>query len=638
MLPRQTGAIAKAGCRNAADGFRVLFTGMVALAGLVLMVSAVWAEESIIKAHGISTFGELKYASDFTHLDYVNPDAPKGGEMSMSWTGSFDSMNPYSIKGRSGLLANSAFESLLTSTADEIGASYGLLAESIEYPEDRSWVVFNIREIAKFSDGSPVLAEDIVFSYETFLTKGLSSFRVQLAKMVESAEILSPRQVKFIFKEDFPKRDIIDAVGGLPILSKKDFEATGRDFEDSFMEPMIGSGAYVLDRVDVGKTLVYRYNPDYWGADLPINRGSNNFETIRIEYYGDSTAAFEGFKGGTFTFRNENSSKIWATGYDFPAVKNGEIVTALLEHGNKTTGQAFIFNLRREKFKDARVREAIGLMFNFEWSNKTLFYGLYDRINSFWGNSYLEAVGLPSAEELAILQPLADILPAGVLDSEPVTAMVSSERQLDRKALRRASALLDEAGWPVGNDGMRRNAKGQTLRVEFLNDSQSFDRLINPFVENLKKLGVDALHTRIDNAQMQLRERPPQYDFDIVTGHLSTDYIPGTGLHQYFGAESADDSAFNKMGLKSEAVDKLIDVVLAAETQDELTVAVKALDRVLRAEKFWIPQWAKNAHTVAYYDMYEHPDPLPPYALGNLDFWWYNAEKAASLKASGALK
>ncbi|WP_456388416.1 extracellular solute-binding protein [Profundibacter sp.] len=611
---------------------------MLALAMAVLLVSAAWAEQKIIKSHGISTFGELKYPADFAHLDYVNPDAPKGGEMSMSWTGSFDSMNPYSIKGRSGLLADSAFESLLTGTADEIGASYGLLAESIEYPKDRSWVIFNIRDIAKFSDGTPVTSEDVVFSYETFLSKGLSSFRVQLAKMVESAEILSPKQVKFVFKEDFPKRDIIEAVGGLPIFSKKDFETTGRNFEDSFMEPMVGSGAYVLERVDVGKTLVYRYNPDYWGADLPINKGSNNFATIRIEYYGDSTAAFEGFKGGTFAFRNEISSKIWATGYDFPAVKSGEVVTDALEHGNKTTGQAFIFNLRREKFQDPRVREAIGLMFNFEWSNQTLFYGLYDRITSFWGNSKLEAVGRPSAEELAILEPLADILPAGVLDAEPVSPFVSSSRQLDRKAMRRASALLDQAGWPVGSDGMRRNAKGQMLRVEFLNDSQSFDRLIDPFVENLKKLGLDALHTRIDNAQMKLRESPPQYDFDIVTGHLQTDYVPGTGLRQYFGTESADNSAFNKMGLKSEAVDKLIDVVLAANTQAEMTTAVKALDRVLRAEKIWIPQWAKNTHTVAYYDMYEHPDPLPPYALGNLDFWWYNAEKAAALKASGTMK
>ncbi len=608
--------------------------------GLILILGAAGAQaETLIKSHGISTFGNLKYAADFKHLDYVNPDAPKGGEMSIWAFGSYDSMQPYTIKGRAERLSSMMYESLLTGTADTIGETYCLLCKSLEYPKDRSWVIFNLRPEARFSDGSPLTAQDVVFSYETFLTKGLNSFRVQLSKKVQGAEILGPDRVKFTFKPGIPTRDLIQDVGGIPVFSKAEFTAKSRDFTASTMDPMLGSGPYMVDRLEDGQSATYRLNPDYWGKDLPINAGRNNFERIRIEYYADYNAAFEGFKGGTYTFRDEASSKLWATGYDFPAVKNGSVIKATLPNGDKATGQAFIFNLRRQKFQDPRVRQAIGLMFNFQWSNKTLFYGLYARINSFWENSYLAATGLPSAGEKAILTPMKDILPPHVLDSEPVTQNVSSPRKaLDRKALRKASALLDAAGWQVGKDGMRRNAKGQLLSVEFLNDSQTFNRVINPYVENLRRLGVDARHTFIDNAQMQERTRPPSYDFDIITDMVQTSYIPGTDLRQYFGSETANSSTFNKMGLKDAAVDKLIDVVLAAKTQDELTTSVHALDRVLRALRFWVPEWYKNVHTVAYYNMYEHPAKLPPYALGNLDFWWYNAEKGAALRASGALR
>lgn len=610
----------------------ILLTGLLALAGLIPSL----ARAEMIKAHGISTFGELKYPADYPHLDYVNPDAPKGGEISVWAFGSFDSMNPYTTKGRAAGLSSVFFESLLAGTADEIGALYGLLAESIEYPEDRSEVVFNLHPEARFSDGSALTAEDVVFSYELLRDKGLPSFRAQLAQKVELAEVLGPQQVRFVFKKDIPTRDLIQDVGALPVFSKADYEENDRDFEESSLEPLLGSGPYVLGRMDIGQTIVYDRNPDYWGADLPMNIGRNNFDAIRIEYYADYNAAFEGFKGGSYTFRNEASSKIWATAYDFPSLDKGHVIKAELPNGNKATNQAWAFNLRREMFQDRRVRQAIGLMFNFEWSNETLFYGIYDRPSSFWDNSYLEAEGLPSPEELAILEPLADILPPGVLDQPAYVWPENSSRQLDRSALRAASALLDDAGWEVGDDGMRRK-DGKVLAIEFLNDSQTFDRVINPFVENLKRLGVDARHTRIDNAQAEARERPPEFDFDIVTTFMTTAYIPGTELRQYFGAETADTSTFNKMGLKSEAVDKVIDVVLDAETQAELEVAIKALDRVLRAELFWIPQWNKNTHTVAYYDMYEHPAELPPYALGNLDFWWWNADKAAKLKAEGAL-
>ncbi len=614
---------------------QTLSRGVAAVVAAVVLgvAPALHAAEDVRTAHGISTFGDLKYGPD-APLDYVNLDAPKGGEISEWAFGGFDTMNPYTIKGRAAALSTVMLEGLMEGTADEVGAAYCLLCDTIEYPEDRSWVIFTLRPEAQFSDGSPVTAADVQFSYETFLAKGLSSFRAVLAQQVESAEVLDERRIKFSFKADYPKRDLIQSVGGLPVFSKADFEAKGRDLEATSLDPFLGSGPYLFDRMDVGTRIIYRRNPDYWGRDLPKNRGRHNFDRIRIEYFGDYDAAFEGFKGGAYTFRNEASSLIWATRYDFPALLNGWVKKDELANGNVASGQAYIINLRREKFQDPRVREAIALMFNFEWSNASLFYGLYERVNSFWENSELEATGLPSPEELAILEPLADLLPPGVLDQEPVMAPVSGERQLDRKNLRRASALLDEAGWAVGNDGIRRNEKGETLRVEMLNDSQTFDRVFNPFIENLRALGVDATLNRVDDAQMTNRTR--SHDFDILTGHLGQDLIPGSELLQVFGSESTGD-AFNLMGLQSEAVDQIITQIIAAQSSEEIKVGARALDRVLRAYRFWVPQWYKDTHTVAYYDMFEHPEALPPYALGELDFWWYNAEKAAKLKAAGAL-
>lgn len=598
--------------------------------------SAVRADGDVIVSHGISTFGDLRYPADFQHLDYVNPDAPRGGEISIWAFGGFDSMHPYTIQGRAGRLSNIFFESFLEGTADEVGSGYGLIAESLEYPADRSWVIFNLRPEARFSDGTPLTADDALFSYEVLLEKGLPDFRAVLSQQVESVEVLGPHRIRYDFKEGFPTRDLPALIGGLPVFSRAHYEANDRDFEQASMEPLLGSGPYVLERAR-GGTIIYRRNPDYWGWHLPINQGRHNFDTIRVEYFADYNAGFEGFKGGAYTFRDEASSLIWATGYDFPAIERGHVRVAALPDGNMAPGQTFVLNMRRPHLQDPRVREAIGMMFNFEWSNETLFYGLYARNHSLWENSELAATGQPTPEELAILEPLADLLPPGVLTEPAVMGVQSSvDRQLDRGNLRRASALLDEAGWEVGGDGLRRNAEGETLRLDFLNDSQTFDRVINPFVENLRRLGIDARHNRVDNAQRVNRER--SFDFDIATTHLLMSEIPGSGLMQYFGSATADVSTRNMMGLQSEAVDRLIEVVLAAESQEELTPAVRALDRVLRAYHFRVPQWYKNVHTVAYYDMYEYPEELPPYALGTLDFWWVNAERAAELRAAGAIR
>ena len=611
------------------------FKFLIAFSVIVLfLVNIAHSDDHIIKSHGISTFGELKYEKDFTHLEYVNPNAPKGGEVSIWAFGSFDSMHPYTTKGRSGSLSSIFFESLLTGTSDEIDASYGLVAENIEYPEDRSWVIFNMRPEAKFSDGSPLTADDVLFSYELLKDKGLPSFRAVIEKEIEKVTIINKHKIKFEFKKGIPTRDLPASAGSLPIFSKKYYQTTGVNFEDSTLEPAVGSGPYTLEKMDVGQTIVYKRNPDYWGTNLPINKGRNNFDKIRIEYFADYNSAFEGFKGGSYTFRTEYMSKLWATGYDFPAIEKKWVTKKLLPNGDIAPGQSFIINLRRDKFSDVKVRKAIGLMFNFEWSNKTLFYDLYARINSFWENSDMAAVGKPSREEINILREFESILPKNLINSEVAEVSVSSTKQLDRNNLRKASKLLDEAGWDVGNDGLRRNSNGDTLDIEILNDSQAFTRIIEPFIENLKSLGVNAKHTKIDNAQMTERER--SFDFDIVTGNFPMSFTPGSGLKQYFGSETADVSIFNKAGIKDEAIDKLIQVVMAAETREELKISVRALDRVLRSFYFWIPQWYKNVHTVAYYDFYEHPENLPPYDMGLLDFWWMNETKFSDLKEKGA--
>ena len=594
------------------------------------------ADEAITKTHGFNFFGELKYPADYKHLDYVNPNAPKGGEISIWTMGTFDSFNPYTRKGRAGALASAPFESLLEGTSDEVGTSYGLLAETLEYPEDQSWVIFNMRPEARFSDGTPVTAEDVAFTYELFLNEGLASYRAILGQIVTGVEIMGPHRIKYSFADDASRRDAIPIVGGLPVKSKAWFEKTGAKLDESRMEPAIGSGPYVLDSYDINKRITYKRNPDYWGNDLPFNKGRANFDTIRVEYFADSNAAFEGFKSGAYTFRQENSSKSWATAYDFPALDEGHVIKTLLPDGGMATGQSYVMNLRRDKFDDIRVRQAVGLLFNFEWSNESLFYGQYARINSFWENSELAAAGMPSDAELALLEPIADLLPAGVIDGEAVMAPVSGNRTLDRKNLRKASALLEEAGWTVGDDGLRRNAAGETLTIEIIEDSPTFDRVHLPFIDNLKAAGIDAVYSRIDPAQMTDRSR--NYDFDMMVDQFPMSLEPSSGLKQYFGSETADQSVFNLMGLKSEAVDTLIEHVMNAQNKAELATSVKALDRTLRAYYFWVPQWFNDAYRVAYWDMYEHPETLPPFALGNLDFWWHNAEKAADLKAKGVLR
>ena len=611
---------------------------IAALGALALPVRA----ETVITSHGISTFGDLALPADFTHLPYVNPDAPKGGEMSQWAPGSFDSFNPYAIAGNSAALASIFYESILTGTADDISAAYCLLCETMEYPEDRSWVIFNLRKDVTFSDGSPMTAEDVLFSYELFRDKGIPEYRSVANAKFQSVEVLDPHRIKFTFTPGTPFRDMPGQAGSLTIFSKKDYEENKRDLEKSSLEPFLGTGAYVLESFKPGQQVIYARDMDYWGEKHPLNVGQNNFDRIRIEYFADDNAAFEAFKGGVYTFRNESLPKRWALEYEFPAVQSGGVVKEILPSGNIAGGQSIIFNLRRAQFQDPRVREALGLMFNFEWSNKSLFYDLFARVNSIWENSDMAAVGAPTPEEVAILQPLVDegLLPASILTAEvPAGSVSSADNALDRKNLRRASQLLDEAGWVAGDDGIRRNDKGETLRMEMVHSRTDLLPVMNAYVENLRALGVDASFDIIDDPQLQERASPPNFDFDALpTTVVNGGPEPGGVLKQAWASVAKDNSSRNRMGYANPAVDKMLDLVESAASRQDLTNVIKALDRVLRSEFVIVPRYYKKDNWVAYYNMYERPETLPPYAVGELAFWWYNPEKAEALKASGALK
>lgn len=644
---RQTQAQARA--KVARDGFARWATlgglGLILTFAFAIMVRAD-GHETTTTAHGYSFYGDLTYPEDFTHFDYVNPDAPKGGEISLGTVGTFDSMHPYTRKGRAGALSSSIYESLLGDgvngtavPADVYGEAYCLLCESLEYDADRNWVIFNMRPEARFSDGTPVTAHDIAFSHNLLLDEGLKSYADAVRKLIPKVEVLDDHTIKFYFTEGVSRRSLIEQVGGVPAWSKKWYEETGASLDESRLEISPGSGPYVVDSVDVNRRIVYKRNPDYWGNDLPFNKGRNNFDSIRIEYFGDAEAAFQAFLAGEFTFRTENDSKKWATGYDAPKVRSGDIVIADLPNGSPPTPSGIVFNLGSEMLQDKRVREAISLAYNFEWTNASLQYGLFRQRASFTQDTPLMASGLPEGDELALLQSLGDVVPADMLSEAAREPHTSNEARLfDRRNARTAMGLLDDAGWLVGDDGIRRK-DGKVLDLNFLFNSSAPDTLsgaMQNFVSNVEKLGIDITFEKVDSSQYTSRERDRDYDlvYDAYAAFLGT----GTGLMQRFGSETAAFSLFNPAGLASPMIDAIIEASLNAETREEEQASLMALDRALRYEFFMIPVWYNPSHWVAYYDKFEHPETIPPYALGQLDFWWYNQEKADELVTSGALR
>lgn len=590
----------------------------------------------IIVSHGFNEYGDLKYPSDFPHLDYVNPAAPKGGEISISADGSFDSMNPFAtLSGTPGSLSSVMYERMMDSTDDEVGSYYCLLCTTLEYPADQAWVIFNLRDDVTFSDGTPMTAQDVVFTHNLFAEQGTPSFRAGITQLVTGAEALDDYTVKFTFNPESPRRGRVSQMANTIVMPQDWFEESGARLDESRLNTAPGTGPYMVDSVDPGRQIIYRRNPDYWGQTHPINIGRANFDAIRVEYFADSSAAFEAFKAGEFTFRRENSSINWATSYDFPAIDQGWVVRDTLADGTLPAATGFVFNLRREKLQDRNVRLALGLMYNFTWTNDNLQYGLFQQRSSFWENDRLRAAGLPAGRELEMLDTVRAMLPEAIFTEDAFMPHTSGDRPLDRDNLRRALDLMEQAGFTPGNDGMLRDADGRTLDIEFLETRQSFDRIITPYIENLQRLGVNATYNRVDPPQYQARTQ--SNDYDMIFGAYSSGLQEGTGIEQKYGCEDRDD-VFNPAGFCSAAVDALAKFVTGADDYEEMAAGVRAIDRVMRQDYFMVPTWYLGANWVAYFDMYEYPENLPEFGLGYLDYWWFNQGKADALIAAGALR
>jgi microcin C transport system substrate-binding protein len=580
--------------------------------------------------HGLSAFGDLKYPQDYKHFDYVSPDAPKGGRLAQIGPAAritFDSFNGFILKGDAAQGLELIFDSLMTRANDEPDAVYGLVARSAALAADGQSVTFRLRPEAKFADGSPLTSADVVFSFTTLKEKGHPRYRILLRDVV-AAEAPDPHTVRYTFQGS-EIRDLPLLVAELPILSKA-YYAT-RSFEETSLEPPLGSGPYRIADFKQGTFVTFRRRDDYWAKDLAPNRGRFNFDEVRFEYYRDRTAALESLKAGAYDLREEFTAKDWSTAYDIPQVRDGRMVLVTLPDESPSGTQGFFLNTRRPKLADVRVRRALDLAFDYEWTNKNLFYGLYRRTHSYFENSPLKATGKPSADELALLAPHRARLSAGVFEA-PYVSPVSDGSGSDRRLLRQAAELLTEAGWAL-REGKRVNTAGETLDIEFLLYEPSFERILGPYIKNLQAIGVQAQIRRVDPAQYERRVKG--FDFDVITQRFVMRLTPGVELKGYFGSEAArTEGAFNLAGIADPAVDALVTKVLEAKSRAELTTAARALDRVLRAGHYWVPHWNKASHTIAYWDRFSRPPVKPKYDRGVVDTWWFDAAKAARLKTN----
>ncbi len=579
------------------------------------------------RRHGLSTFGSLKYKADFTHLDYANPDAPKGGKLSMIGTEArvtFDSFNNYIRKGDPAQGLMYLYDSLMARAYDEADAVYGLIAHSAEIHNDKKGVTFYLRPEAKFADGVRVKASDVVFTIQTLKSKGHPRFRVSL-RDVDLVEAIDDLTVRFRFKGE-QTRDLPQRVAELPVLPEHFYKKV--PFEKAGLDLPLGSGPYKVGKFQQGRYVRLMRRDDYWAKDLPINKGRFNFDELRYEYFKDRGAEFEALKAGVFDLREEFTSKDWATKYKFDAIKKGKVIADTLRDDTPSGTQGFFINTRREKFKDIRVREAIGLAFDFEWTNKNLFYNLYTRTSSYFENSEFKATGKPSASELALLAPFSDKLNKSVFEEAKLSPKTNGTGQ-DRKNLRRASRLLKAAGYTM-KKGVRANKAGEPLTIEFLTFSPSFSRIILPIIRNLKTLGIESTLRLVDPAQYQ--ERLKNFDFDLTGSRFSMRLTPGVELRNFFGSKAAKQAAsFNLAGINHPVVDHLIDKISSSSTREELVTACRALDRVLRSEFYWMPHWYKDSHNVAYWNKFSRPLKKPLYHRGIIDLWWFDKEKAARL-------
>ena len=610
---------------------RILTIAAGALPGAVALRAGMAASaDDAIEAHGLSSFGDLAYPPDFKHFSYVNPNAPKGGVFSQIGPDqiynqnflTFNSLNTFILKGDAAQGMEMTFAALMARSGDEPDAMYGLAATRVRRSADGLVYQFFIRPEAKFHDGSPLTAHDVAFSLTILKDKGHPLISQSLRDFASAtADDDATVTVRFAPKR---ARDVPLFVAGLPIFSRA-YYAT-RPFDESTLDIPLGSGAYQVGRFDAGRYIEYDRVADWWGADLPVGRGQNNFDTVRFEYYRDRDVGFEGFSAGTYLFREEFTSRFWATRYDFPAVKDGRVKRDEIPDDTPSGAQGWFINTRRPQFTDVRLRDALNDAFDFEWTNKTIMYNAYKRTVSVFQNSDLMAVGPPSAAELALLEPFRSRLPPEVF-GEPYTPPVSDGSGEDRPQLRKAAQVLQDAGCVI-RDGRRVLPSGMPITVEFLIDEPAFEPHHMPFIRNLGILGIEASLRVVD--PVQYRARLDNFDFDITIDRFSFSATPGDSLRSYFSAQTAALHGSNNLaGIADPVVDALIEGIIAADSRPALVTTCRALDRVIRAGRYWIPNWYKASHWIAYWDVFGRPPTQPRYFRGIPDTWWYDEAEAA---------
>ncbi len=578
------------------------------------------AAQTLTTSHAFALHGDVKYGPDFRNFDYVNPDAQKGGTVRLGAVGTFDSLNPFILKGVPASGVGLLFDSLTVQSDDEPFTEYGLIAETIEIPDDRSWVAFSLRKNAQWHDGTPVTSDDVLFSFETLVEKGAPFYRVYYKDVIET-EKLSKHKVKFLFRKGVnPELPLI--IGQLPLIQKRYYEKN--EFEETTLDPPVGSGPYRIIEVKPGRSITYRLDPEYWGRDLAVNRGRYNFGTIRIEYYRDETVLVEAFKAGNYDFRIENVAKVWATAYTGPAFDKGLIVKEEVPDESSIRMQAYVYNTRRQIFQDRRVREALAYAFDFEWTNKTLFYNQYERTKSYFSNSEMASSGLPSTAELKLLEPYRDQLPGEVFTKEYIPPKTDGSGNI-RQNLRKALMLLRDAGWNL-KEGKLVNSRGEQLSFEILFFQPSSERVAIPFRKNLERLGIDVTLRTVDSSQYI--NRLDNYDFDMTTVVWAQSLSPGNEQRDYWSSDAADTPGTrNLAGIKDPVVDALIEKIISAPDRKSLLDACRALDRVLLWGHYIIPQWHSSVYRIVYWDKFAKPKIKPKYALGFMDTWWVDPEK-----------
>lgn len=597
----------------------------LALAVFGLLAGAAMADEPA-GSYALKLDGSPKYGPGFTHFDYTNPDAPKGGEIRLSAFGSFDSLNPFVLRGVPAIAAGLVFETLTVGSADEVLTEYGLIAETIAVAPDKGWVAFTLRPEARFHDGTPITAEDVIWSFETLKEKGAPHYRTYYADVVK-AERVGDRTVRFTFRDN-KNTELPVILGQLPVLPKHAFD--GKDFGQTTLEPILGSGPYKVETVDPGRSITYVRVKDWWGRNLPVSKGQYNFDRIRYDYYRDLDVAFEAFKAGAYDYRYENSSKNWATGYDVPQVRDGVIVKEEIKHEDPAGLQCFVFNIRRPIFADRLVREGINQLFDYEWTRKNLFYGLYRRAASFFSNSEFAATGLPGPEELAVLDPFRSKVPDEVF-AKPFSPPETDGSGNIRSQLRVALGLFKQAGWELRDNKLVNAKTGEPMRFEILLVQSNMERVVQPFVRNLERAGIEASIRIVDAAQYT--NRIDGFDYDMIVASFPQSNSPGNEQRDFWNSARADlAGSRNLIGVRNPVVDELIESLINAPDRKSLIAHTKALDRVLSWNWYVIPQWYDDVYRIAYWNRFDHPKLAPKYGgPAVVTTWWIDPAKDAKL-------